>query len=105
MTDATSGVRYGEVTTAVRDSSAANGTPITMQDVMVSRAAPLMLSASDVMQVTLDLIAKMQEGDNLAEDSLTKALDSSRQQDSTPYPDLEVDGQRRAATLSSYLLY
>ncbi len=28
MTDAISGVRYGEVTTAVRDSSAADGTPI-----------------------------------------------------------------------------
>ncbi len=57
------GVRYGEAT-AVRSSSAANGTPIHDGDVGC-RAAPLMLSSLMLCR-SLDLIAKMQEkGDNL----------------------------------------
>ncbi len=54
MTDAISGVRYGEVTTAVRDSSAAGRYPIHDVITWVSRVmAPLMLSALMLAKVTL----------------------------------------------------
>ncbi len=101
MTDAISGVRYGEVTTAVRDSSAANGTPIHDGDVMGIQGGSIDVVGSDVMQVTLDLIAKMQEeeeGDNLTilagEDFSDEQLDLLASKIEDAYPDLEVDAQR-----------
>ena len=68
MTEAIQGVRGGEVTTAVRDSQAADGTPIHDGDVMGIQDDSIDVVGSDVAQVTLDLIAKMQdeeEGDSL----------------------------------------
>lgn len=101
MTDAISDVRYGEVTTAVRDSAAADGTPIHNGDVMGIQDDSIDVVGSDVMQVTLDLIAKMQgeeEGDNLTilagEDFTEKQLDLLVQKIEERYPDLEVDAQR-----------
>lgn len=101
MTDAISGVRYGEVTTAVRDSAAADGTPIHNGDVMGIQGDSIDVVGSDVMQVTLDLIAKMQgeeEGDNLTilagEDFTEEQLDLLVQKIEERYPDLEVDAQR-----------
>jgi len=101
MTDAISGVRYGEVTTAVRDSSAADGTPIHDGDVMGIQGGSIDVVGSDVMRVTLDLIAKMQEeeeGDNLTilagEDFSDEQLDLLASKIEDTYPDLEVDAQR-----------
>ena len=101
ITDAISGVRYGEVTTAVRDSAAADGTPIHNGDVMGIQGDSIDVVGSDVMQVTLDLIAKMQgeeEGDNLTilagEDFTEEQLDLLVQKIEERYPDLEVDAQR-----------
>ena len=101
MTDAISDVRYGEVTTAVRDSAAADGTPIHNGDVMGIQGDSIDVVGFDVMQVTLDLIAKMQgeeEGDNLTilagEDFTEEQLDLLVQKIEERYPDLEVDAQR-----------
>ncbi len=101
MTDAISEVRDGEVTTAVRDSQAADGTPIHAGDVMGIICDSIDVVGSDVKQVTLDCIARMQdeeEGDTLTIlagadmddddfDELVSAIEEA-------HPDLEVDPHR-----------
>ena len=101
MTEAIQGVRGGEVTTAVRDSQAADGTPIHDGDVMGIQDDSIDVVGSDVMQVTLDLIAKMQdeeEGDSLTilagqdmDDEAFEALVAAIEE---AQPDLEVDPHR-----------
>ena len=101
MTEAVAAVRDGEVTTAVRDSQAADGTPIHSGDVMGIEGGAITVVGSDVKQVTLDLVARMQEaeeGDTLtilagadlddeAFEDLTAAIEEAQ-------PDLEVDAHR-----------
>ena len=68
MNEAISAVRGGEVTTAVRDSQAADGSPIHAGDVMGIQDDSIDVVGSSVEQVTLDLVARMQdeeEGDSL----------------------------------------
>ena len=68
MTEAILEIRDGEVTTAVRDSAAADGTPIHAGDVMGIMGGAIRVVGSDIEQVTLDVIAQMQdegEGDTL----------------------------------------
>ena len=101
MTEAIAGVRGGEVTTAVRDSQAADGTPIHDGDVMGIQDDSIEVVGSDVAQVTLELIAKMQdeeEGDSLTilagqdmDDEAFEALVAAIEQ---AQPDLEVDPHR-----------
>ena len=101
MTEAIKGVRGGEVTTAVRDSQAADGTPIHDGDVMGIQDDSIDVVGSDVAQVTLDLIAKMQEeeeGDSLTilagqdmDDDAFEALVAAIEE---AQPDLEVDPHR-----------
>lgn len=101
MTEAIAGVRGGEVTTAVRDSQAADGTPIHDGDVMGIQDDSIEVVGSDVAQVTLDLIAKMQdeeEGDSLTilagqdmDDEAFEALVAAIEE---AQPDLEVDPHR-----------
>ncbi len=101
MTEAIAGVRGGEVTTAVRDSQAADGSPIHAGDVMGIQDDSIDVVGSDVAQVTLDLIAKMQdeeEGDSLTilagqdmDDDAFEALVSAIEE---AQPDLEVDPHR-----------
>ncbi len=101
MTEAIQGVRGGEVTTAVRDSQAADGTPIHDGDVMGIQDDSIDVVGSDVTQVTLDLIAKMQdeeEGDSLTilagqdmDDESFEALVAAIEE---AQPDLEVDPHR-----------
>ena len=101
MTEAIQGVRGGEVTTAVRDSQAADGTPIHDGDVMGIQDDSIEVVGSDVAQVTLDLIAKMQdeeEGDSLTilagqdmDDEAFEALVAAIEE---AQPDLEVDPHR-----------
>ncbi|MDD6694278.1 MAG: DAK2 domain-containing protein [Olsenella sp.] len=101
MTEAVAAVRDGEVTTAVRDSQAADGTPIHSGDVMGIEGGAITVVGSDVKQVTLDLVARMQEaeeGDTLtilagadlddeAFEELTAAIEEAQ-------PDLEIDAHR-----------
>ena len=101
MTEAVSAVRDGEVTTAVRDYQAADGTPIHSGDVMGIEGGAITVVGSDVKQVTLDLVARMQEaeeGDTLtilagadlddeAFEDLTAAIEEAQ-------PDLEIDAHR-----------
>ncbi len=101
MREAIADVRGGEVTRAVRDSSAADGTPIHDGDVMGIQDDSIDVVGSDVKQVTLDLINKMQdeeEGDSLtilagsdmddeAFEELVAAIEEAQ-------PDLEVDAHR-----------
>ncbi len=101
MRDAISYVRDGEVTTAVRDSAAADGTPIHAGDVMGIQNGEIDVVGSDVAEVTIDLINRMQddeEGDSLtilagsdmddeAFEALVEAIEKAQ-------PDLEVDPHR-----------
>ena len=101
MAEAIAGVRGGEVTTAVRDSQAADGTPIHDGDVMGIQDDSIEVVGSDVAQVTLELIAKMQdeeEGDSLTilagqdmDDEAFEALVAAIEE---AQPDLEVDPHR-----------
>lgn len=101
MTEAIAGVRGGEVTTAVRDSQAADGSPIHAGDVMGIQDDSIDVVGSDVAQVTLDLIAKMQdeeEGDSLTilagEDMDDEAFEALVARIEEAQPDLEVDPHR-----------
>ena len=101
MSEAIEDVRGGEVTTAVRDSQAADGSPIHAGDVMGIQDDAITVVGSDVQQVTLDVIERMQdeeEGDTLtilagadlgddAFNELIAAIEEAQ-------PDLEVDAHR-----------
>ncbi|MCF2620726.1 DAK2 domain-containing protein [Collinsella tanakaei] len=101
MAEAAAEVRDGEVTTAVRDSSAADGSPIHAGDVMGIISGSIDVVGSDVKQVTLDCINRMQdeeEGDTLtilagsdmddeAFEDLIAAIEEAQ-------PDLEIDSHR-----------
>ena len=101
MTEAIGEVRDGEVTTAVRDSSAADGSPIHAGDVMGIVSGSIEVVGSDVKQVTIECINRMQEdeeGDSLTilagadmsdEDfeDLIAAIEEAQ-------PDLEIDSHR-----------
>ena len=101
MGEAISEVRGGEVTRAVRDSSASDGTPIHDGDVMGIQDGSIDVVGDDVKQVTLDLIAKMQdeeEGDSLTilagSDMDDKAFEDLVDAIEAAQPDLEVDAHR-----------
>ena len=101
MTEAIQDVRGGEVTRAVRDSSAADGTPIHDGDVMGIQDGSIQVVGSDVFQVCLDLIARMQgeeegdaltilAGEELSDEDFSALCDAIEQ----AHPDLEVDAHR-----------
>ena len=101
MAEAIAEVRDGEVTHAVRDSQAADGSPIHAGDIMGIEGGAITVVGSDVAQVTLDLIAKMQdaeEGDTLTilagkemgEDEFKDLCDRIE----AAQPDLELDAHR-----------
>lgn len=101
MTEAIAEVRDGEVTTAVRDSQAADGSPIHAGDVMGIQDDEITVVGSDVMQVTLDLINKMQaeqEGDTLTllagADMDDDAFETLQSRIEEAQPDLEIDAHR-----------
>ena len=85
----------------MRDSQAADGTPIHAGDVMGIQDDSIDVVGTDVAQVTLDLIAKMQdeeEGDSLTilagadlDDAAFEALVARIEE---AQPDLEVDPHR-----------
>ncbi len=101
MTDAISQVRDGEVTTAVRDSAAADGTPIHAGDVMGIQDGSIEVVGSDVEDVTLKVINRMQDeeegdtltilaGSDLDDDAFKHLIDAIE----AAQPDLEVDSHR-----------
>ncbi len=101
MGDAIADVRDGEVTTAVRDSQAADGSPIHAGDVMGIEGGAITVVGSDVADVTVRVINKMQEdeeGDTLTilagSDLPDEAFEELLEAISEAQPDLEIDSHR-----------
>lgn len=101
MRAAIADVRDGEVTTAVRDSQAADGSPIHSGDIMGIEGGKITVVGNDVAQVTLDLIAKMmdeEEGDTLTllagSEMHDEAFEQLQERIEEAQPDLEIDAQR-----------
>ncbi len=101
MAEAVEGVRDGEVTTAVRDSQAADGSPIHAGDVMGIQDGKISVVGSDVTNVTLQLIDLMQaeeEGDTLTilagSDLDDDAFEALQEAIAEAQPDLEIDAHR-----------
>jgi dihydroxyacetone kinase-like predicted kinase len=101
MTDAIADVRGGEVTTAVRDSQAADGSPIHAGDVMGIEGGAITVVGSDVEDVTVRVINRMQEDEE--GDTLTILAGSDLDDDAFEHlleaigeaqPDLEIDSHR-----------
>ncbi len=101
MTEAKAEVRDGEVTRAVRDSQASDGTPIHDGDVMGIICDSIDIVGSDIKQVTLDCINRMMDEEE--GDSLTilagEELDDEAFQDiidaiEEAQPELEIDAHR-----------
>ena len=101
MTEAKSEVRDGEVTRAVRDSQASDGTPIHDGDVMGIICDSIDIVGSDVKQVTLECINRMMEeeegdsltilaGEELDDEAFQEILDAIEE----AQPDLEIDAHR-----------
>ena len=91
----------GEGTRAVRDSSASDGSPIHSGDVMGIIAGSIDVVGSDVKQVTLDCINRMQEeeegdaltilaGEELSDEAFQEIVDAIEE----AQPDLEIDAHR-----------
>ena len=101
MGEALGDIRDGEVTHAVRDSQAADGSPIHSGDIMGIEGGAITVVGSSVEQVTLDLIAKMQgeeEGDTLTilagEDMDDEHFQALCDKIEAANPDLELDAHR-----------
>ena len=101
MTDAIADVRDGEITTAVRDSQAADGSPIHAGDVMGIEGGAITVVGSDVEDVTVRVINRMQEDEE--GDTLTILAGSDLDDDAFEHlleaigeaqPDLEIDSHR-----------
>ena len=101
MTEALEDVRDGEVTRAVRDSSASDGSPIHDGDVMGIIGGSIDIVGDDVKRVTVDCINRMQEeeegdtltilaGDELSDEAFQEILDAIEE----AQPDLEIDSHR-----------
>lgn len=101
MTEAIQDIRGGEVTRAVRDSSAADGTPIHAGDVMGIEDGSIEVVGSSVSDVTVQLVNRMQEaeegdtltilaGSDLTDDDFEKIVSAVEE----AQPDLEVDPHR-----------
>lgn len=101
MSEAFVEVRDGEVTRAVRDSFASDGTPIHNGDVMGIIGGSIDIVGSDVKQVTIDCINRMmdeEEGDSLTilagEELDDKAFQDILDAIEEAQPDLEIDAHR-----------
>ena len=101
MTAAIEDVRDGEITTAVRDSQAADGSPIHAGDVMGIEGGAITVVGSDVEDVTVRVINRMQEdeegdtltilaGSDLDDAAFTHLLDAIAE----AQPELEIDSHR-----------
>lgn len=94
-------IRDGEVTHAVRESHAADGTPIHAGDVMGIVSGKIVKVGSDVKQITVDLINSLQdeeEGDTLTilagSDMTDENFEELLEAIEEAQPDLEIDSHR-----------
>lgn len=101
MTEQIACVRVGEVTEAVRDSAAADGTPIHAGDVMGIVAGSIDIVGHDVQEVTLESIKRMlsaQEADTLTilagKDMNEERFEALVEAIEDAFPSLDVDPQR-----------
>lgn len=101
MTEQIACVRVGEVTEAVRDSAAADGTPIHAGDVMGIVAGSIDIVGHDVQEVTLESIKRMlsaQEADTLTilagKDMNEERFEALVEAIEDAFPSLDVDSQR-----------
>lgn len=101
MTEQIACVRVGEVTEAVRDSAAADGTPIHAGDVMGIVAGAIDIVGHDVQEVTLESIKRMlstQEADTLTilagKDMSEERFEALVEAIEEAFPSLDVDPQR-----------
>ena len=101
MTSAIELVRDGEVTTAVRDSQAADGSPIHAGDIMGIEGGAITVVGSSIEDVTVRVINRMQEeeeGDTLTILAGSDMSDEDFEQllavIAEEQPDLEVDAHR-----------
>lgn len=101
MTEQIACVRVGEVTEAVRDSAAADGTPIHAGDVMGIVAGSIDIVGHDVQEVTLESIKRMlsaQEADTLTilagKDMNEERFEALVEAIEDVFPSLDVDPQR-----------
>ena len=101
MTEALADVRDGEVTRAVRDSAASDGTPIHDGDVMGIICGSIDVVGSDVKDVTVACVNRMQEeeeGDTLTvlagEELDDAAFQEIQDAIAAAQPDLEIDAHR-----------
>ncbi|WP_248922680.1 DAK2 domain-containing protein [Olsenella intestinalis] len=101
MNEAIGQIRDGEVTTAVRDSSAADGSPIHSGDVMGIMGGSIEVVGNDVEKVTVEVINRMQDDEE--GDTLTILAGSDLSDDDFQHliaaieeaqPDLEIDSHR-----------
>ena len=101
MREAAAEVRDGEVTRAVRDSAASDGTPIHDGDVMGIICDSIDIVGSDIKDVTLACIERMQDeeegdsltilaGSELTDEAFQEILDAIEE----AQPDLEIDAHR-----------
>lgn len=101
MLDAISDIRDGEVTTAVRDSAAKDGTPIHAGNVMGIEGGEIVVVGTEVQDVCVRLIDKMQEdeegdtltilaGQDMSDEDFGKLLATIEK----AQPDLEIDSHR-----------
>ena len=101
MNDAIASVRDGEVTTAVRDSQAADGSPIHAGDVMGIEGGAITVVGDDVLDVTVRVVNMMQEdeegdtltilaGSDLSDEDFEKLIAAIEE----AQPDLEIDSHR-----------
>ena len=101
MTEQIACVRVGEVTEAVRDSAAADGTPIHAGEVMGIVAGSIDIVGHDVQEVTLESIKRMlsaQEADTLTilagKDMNEERFEALVEAIEDAFPSLDVDPQR-----------
>lgn len=101
MTAALDDIRDGEVTTAIRDSSTKDGTPIHKDDVIGIENGDIVVVGKSVQQVTVDLINRMQdeeEGDTLTilagKDEDDETFQKLQDAIAEAQPDLELDAHR-----------
>ncbi|MBE6468605.1 MAG: DAK2 domain-containing protein [Coriobacteriaceae bacterium] len=101
MTEALDDVRDGEVTRAVRDSQASDGTPIHDGDVMGIIGGSIDIVGADVAEVTLACINRMQDeeagdvltilaGQDMDDDAFQALIERIKE----AQPDLEIDANR-----------
>jgi DAK2 domain fusion protein YloV len=99
MTEAIEEVHTAEITTAIKDAKAANGTPIKAGDVIGIADGSIEVVGQDVLDVAMELLADISEDADVitvlaGQDLDQSQLDNLVERIETTYPDVEVDSHR-----------